>query len=466
MNGQVNREILDTLSEILEEQDLLISREDLEPYSHDETLGMCYFPEVVVRPRNKEAVRKILFLAEEKRIPVTARGGGTGVTGGALPVFGGIVLSLEKMDKILELDMGTSMAVVQPGIINGNFQRELEKEELFYPVNPASMDSCTIGGNVAESASGANAVKYGGTRNYVCGIEAVLANGEIIRAGGKLLKNATDSQLIDLLLGSEGTLGIITEVVLRALPLPRERIDLIVPFDKLEGITQVVQQILSRKIIPTNIEYVDQATLKACQKYLQKELPFKEADSHLLIGIDGDKAEELERICQIVGEICLDGGASDVLIAKDRLERERLWKIRQSMRDALISLSPIMAEEDIVVPRNRMIALLKQVKEIMSKYSLCAACFGHLGDGNVHINILRKEMDTEEWEEKISLALLDLFNFAVASGGKISGEHGIGLVKKKYLSLGLSSSELRLMKGIKRLFDPKNVLNPGKIFDF
>ena len=463
--AKVNLDIVNKLKKIVGDEGVITDSFDMEPYSHDETPGLKSFPEVVVKPKTKDEVAKLLSLSNQEGIPLTPRGGGTGVAGGAVPIFGGIVLSMERMNKILEIDISNSMTVVQPGVINGNLQRELKNYGLFYPVNPASLDSCTIGGNVANSSSGSNAVKYGGTKNYVCGLETVLPSGEVIKAGGKLVKNATDYRMVQLLLGSEGTLGVITEVTLRVIPLPPVKVDLIVPLSEITPIAEIVKEVIGKKIIPTSIEYMDSETVRITKNYLKDSPSLPESSHYLLIEVDGSRKEEVDKDYQTIGEICLNRGAEDVLVVEDSGAQGKLWKFRQSIRDALVSFSPTMIEGDIVVPRGKITFFLQQVRDVLKKYSLSAGIFGHLGDGNVHINILKKKTEDEKWKVITSKAVEELFNGAISLGGKISGEHGIGLIKKPYLPLIVSEAELNLMRKIKRVFDPKNVLNPGKIFD-
>lgn len=464
---KVDMSIIKKLRQIVGEENVLTKDEEKEPYSHDETLNLAkYMPEIVIKPNNRNQVRDILILANRDRIPITPRGGGTGLSGGAIPLYGGILLSLEKMNKILEIDKENMMAVLEPGVINGELQRQAEKYELFYPVNPASLDSCTIGGNVAESAGGANAVKYGTTKNYVCGVEAVLLTGKILRAGGKILKNATNSQLIDLLLGSEGTLAVITEITIRLVPSPKIKVDLIVPFDDLSDLCGCALGIINNRLLPTTIELMDRLTINACEKFLQKKLPFSEAKAHLWIGLDGNKKKEVESMYQSIGEICLDKGALDVFVAEDRPNRERIWQTRQSIHEALVHFSPMMVGNDIVVPRTKVLSLIKGIDSLSRKHSVSFAKFGHLGDGNIHVYILKENIDDTTWKKIKSEAVQELFELTIALGGLISGEHGIGLAKKKYLPLVMSKTQIKLMQGIKRVFDPHNILNPGKIFDF
>lgn len=463
---EVDMSTITRLMQIVGENNVLTKNEEKEPYSHDETVNLRrYMPGVVVRPNSKNQVRDILILANRDRIPITPRGGGTGLSGGAVPLYGGILLSLERMNKILELDKENMMAVLEPGVTNGKLHREAEKYELFYPVNPASLDSCTIGGNVAESAGGANAVKYGITKNYLCGLEAVLPTGKIMRAGGKILKNATNSQLIDLLLGSEGTLAVITEITIKLVPLPRVRVDLVVPFDDVSGLCRCALEIVNNRLLPTTIELMDRLTIKTCEEFLERELPFSDAKAHLWIGLDGNKKEEVESMYQSIGEICLDKGALDVFVAEDRPNRDRIWQARQSIHEALVHFNPTMVGNDIVVPRSRILSLIEGIDRLSQKHSVSFAKFGHLGDGNIHVYILQKDMDNTPWEKVKSEAVRELLELSISLGGLISGEHGIGLAKKEYFSMAVSETQIELMQGIKKVFDPHNILNPGKIFD-
>jgi len=466
MNYQkITPRIVKKVEGIVGKRGILSQKEDMEPYSHDETPGLSFPPELVVKVKEPEQVAELLALCDKERIPITPRGGGTGLTGGAVPLKGGIVLSFEQMNKIKDIDAENFMTVVQPGVINGNLQRELAKYELFYPVNPASLDSCTIGGNVAESSSGANAVKYGGTKEYVCGLEVILPGGKLIRAGGKLVKNVTDYRLIQILLGSEGTLAAITEIILRVIPLPRVKLDLIVPLNNLSSIQGILSEIWKRKIIPTSIEYIDKATVKITRDYVEHSPSFPQALHYLLIGIDGKEEKEVTRDVEVIGEICLEEGVEDILVAEDRPDQEKLWKFRQSVRDALLAFSSMMIEEDIVVPRSRITHFLEKINQVCQEQNLTAGIFGHLGDGNVHLNFLEQNSQQEKWKLQVEKALKKLFKIAISLGGKISGEHGIGVVKKTYLPWVVSETELEIMKKVKLSFDPNNILNPGKIFD-
>ena len=465
MNKTIDEGIMTRLREIIGRESVLTEEIDIEPYSHDETPGLKSFPEVVVKPGNKEEIVDVLRLANERRVPVTPRGGGTGLSGGAIPVQGGIVLSLERMNKILDIDADNSMAVLQAGVINGELGREVEKFGLFYPVNPASLDSCTIGGNVAESSGGANAVRYGTTKNYISGLDVLLADGKKVRAGGKLIKNVTDFGLIQLLLGSEGTLGIITEVTLRLIPQPEATVVLIIPFNNLAAISEMVVKIFEAKIVPTMLELMDKKTISICEKFLDRELPFNTAEGHLLIRLDGRSRRELEESYQTIGEICLGKGGIDVLVADSVSEQRKIWEMRQSIHEALVNKANLLADEDVVVPRSRITNLIMGVQEISRKHSLPVANFGHLGDGNIHVNFLREDLEKGFAQEALAPALNELFRLAVSLGGKISGEHGIGLLKKPYFHLSVDKNYLELLRNLKNLLDPHHILNPGKIFD-
>ena len=322
-----------------------------------------------------------------------------------------------------------------------------------------------MGGNVAQSTAAANTVKYGSTKDYVCGLEVVLPTGEVIKMGGKLVKNATGYKLMNLLVGSEGTLAVITRITLRLLPLPEKKVNLLVPFDDLISCSKAIRQIIKGKIIPTTLDFMDNECIRACEKFLKKELPFNQAKVHLLIEIDGGKEDNLEEKNIKIGEICFENKALDVLIAEDRPTQERLWEARQNVREALMSVSPVIDEEDVVVPRSELTYLLEGLEKISKRYSLPIINYGHPGDGNVHANILKKDISDERWEKVVPRMVKEIFKLTLSLGGMISGEHGIGIAKKRYLPLAIDSTQIELMRRIKRTFDPNNILNPGKIFD-
>jgi glycolate oxidase len=465
MYTKIDGEIVRKLQEIVGKENVLLSPEEREPYSHDEVAELRSEPEVVVRAATAEEVVRIMKLAGSEGFPVTPRGAGQGLSGGAVPLFGGVVLSLERMERILEIDEENLMATVEPGVITGNLHRAVEAVGLFYPPDPASLDSCTIGGNIAENAGGPRAIKYGVTKDYVCGLEAVLPSGEIMKMGAKVVKNVTGYNLIQLLTGSEGTLAIVVKIVLRLLPLPKERVDLLIPFDDFRAAARSVSEIIKGKIVPAALEFMEKDSIEAVESLLEKKIPFDHAAAHLLVTLDGNDRRTVDEEYEKIGEICLGNGALDVLVADNSQTRDRLWEARRAIIEALQGLSPerIMDTQDVVVPRTQLPPLLEQIKEVGSRYKMKIISFGHSGDGNVHVNII-KDMPEEVWREKSHKAVEEIYRLAVKLGGAVTGEHGIGLARKSFLSLGLDDVQIALMKKIKNDFDPQNILNPGKIF--
>ena len=465
MYKKIDNETLQQLRGILGDGNLLTPQDDLDTYAHDEVAELWHLPEAVARVQSTEQVSEILKLAQEKRFPVTPRGAGQGLSGGAVPVFGGLVLSLEKMDRILEIDEENLMVSVEPGMITGNLHREVEAAGLFYPPDPASLDSCSIGGNIAENAGGPRAIKYGVTKDYVNGLQAVLPSGEVMELGAKVMKNVTGYNLIQLLTGSEGTLAVITRILLRLLPQPEQRVDLLVPFNDFQAAGQSVSDIIKARIVPVALEFMERDSVLAVEKLIEKEVPFREAAAHLLITLDGNDKNQIDRDYERIGEICLGNGAVDVLVADNPQMRDRLWETRKLIIEALQNLSPqhIMDTQDIVVPRTQLPQLLPRIKEIGDRYQLPVINFGHAGDGNVHVNII-KDVDEELWKTQAPKAAAEVYRLAVSLGGMVTGEHGIGLTRKSFLSLGVDQAQIRMMRGIKEDFDPTGILNPGKIF--
>jgi len=464
MYEKVNADIIEALRQIAGESNVLVNVEALEPYTHDEVVGLRADPEVVARVRSAEQVAEILKLAQRERVPVTPRGAGYGLSGGAVPTCGGIVLSLEKMNRILEIDKENLMVTVEPGALTGDIHRAVEAEGLFYPPDPASLDSCTIGGNIAEDAGGPRAVKYGVTRHYVCGLEAVLPSGEVITCGGKLVKNVTGYNLIQLLIGSEGTLAVVTKIVLRLLPLPQVQVDLLVPFDDFQAAADTVSDIIAHRVLPTTIEFMERDSVLAVERLSQKEMPYHDAAAHLLIQLDGNSREAVDTDYEMVGDLCLEHGALDVLVARDSRARDRLWEARRLIIDALNHESPANHMEDVVVPRAELPPLLKRIKEIGRRHGARTVCFGHAGDGNVHVNVLKDDISDERWEMLMPAVTEAIYRLALSLGGTITGEHGIGATRRRYLPLALDEAQIELMRGIKAVFDPDHILNPGKIF--
>ncbi len=464
MYEKVTDSLVDTLRHMVGADNVLMELQEMEPYSHDEVVGLQAYPEVVVRATTAQQVSEILQLAQRERVPVTPRGAGMGLSGGAVPVCGGIILSLEKMNRILEIDAENLMVTVEPGVITGDLHRAVEAEGLFYPPDPASLDSCSIGGNIAEGAGGPRAVKYGVTEDYVCGLEAVLPSGVIITLGGKLVKNVTGYNLLQLLIGSEGTLAVVTKIILRLLPRPKVQVDLLVPYDEFQAAADTVSDIIAHRIVPATIEFMEQDSLRAVERLLERELPFNDAAAFLLIQLDGNSRETVEADYEVVGDLCLENGARDVLVAWDQRTRDRLWEARRLIIDALNQESPVNHMEDVVVPRAEIPRLLKGIKEISGRYGVRTVSFGHAGDGNVHVNVLKDQLPDDRWEALVPAVSEAIYRLSLSLGGMLTGEHGIGATRRSYLPLALDVEQIDLMRGIKAVFDPNGILNPGKIF--
>jgi len=440
-----------------------VDEDTLTTCASDETEDLVFPPGVVVTPRDAEGISAVMRLAHEHRVPVTPRGGGTGLSGGALPVHGGIVLSTRALNRILEIDTTNLMAVVEPGVITQVFQEAVEAEGLFYPPDPASRGSCFLGGNLAECSGGPRAVKYGVTKDFVTGVEAVLPNGSFIRHGGKLLKNVTGYNLTQLLIGSEGTLGIITKIYFRLLPLPRHRLLLLIPYDGLEACARTVPAIMHAGIVPSALEFMERDAIEIAERHLGKPFPNAGAAAQLLIEIDGNDEAAIQRDAERITEIAMAEGATDVLAADTPTRMGELWALRRSLGIAVKSES-VYKEEDTVVPRANLVALLLGVKEIAARHGIRTVCYGHAGDGNLHVNILKMHMGEEKWTNQLPAMIREIFELTVSLGGLISGEHGIGYVQKNYLPIALSPAELGVMRAIKKALDPEGILNPGKIF--
>ncbi len=464
MYEPVNDCLVDALRQIVGAANVITGSKGMEPYTHDEVVGLRAEPEVVVLARSAEHVSRVMRLAQRERVPVTPRGAGMGLSGGAVPVQAGIVLSLEKMNRIVELDRENLMITVEPGVITGDIHRAVEAKGLFYPPDPASLDSCTIGGNIAEGAGGPRAVKYGVTRDYVCGLEAVLPSGEIITCGGKLVKNVTGYNLIQLLIGSEGTLAVVTRIILRLLPLPKVRVDLLVPYDEFRAAAATVSDIIAHRVLPATIEFMERDSMLAVERLLEREVPHSEAEAHLLIQLDGSSQAAVDEDMNLVGDLCLERGAQDVLVARDQRTRDRLWEARRLIIDALNNESPVNHMEDVVVPRAAIPALLTGIKETAARHAVRIVSFGHAGDGNVHLNVLKDNIEDAHWGVVTQSVTQEIYRLTLSLGGMITGEHGIGVTRRRYLPMALEEEQIRLMRQIKAIFDPHELLNPGKIF--
>ena len=443
--------------------------EKIEPYSHDQVVDKQYehMPDVVVKPRTAAEIAAIMKLANRENVPVTPRGAGSGLSCGAVPVFGGILLSLERMDKILEIDKENMIIVVEPGVITNDINAALAEDGLFFAGYPMSVESCFIGGNVAENAGGGRAVKYGVTGRYIIGLELVTPEGEIMQLGGKCVKDVVGYDLIHLMVGSEGTLGIFTKIFIKLLPLPSRKVDLLVLFRDIETATSIVPQLISKsKIVPTAIEFMDKLAVETACRYLNEHLYSQDVSAMLLIEIDGNDDAHLEREYEIIGKMCQELGAIEVYVADNPTTSERVWAVRRNVPEGIQTFYPIKSSEDLVVPIAKIPELLPRIAAVARKYDVLIPCFGHAGDGNIHSTIVKKaEMDFDRWREVQEQVRLELYQLTLSMGGAISGEHGIGSKRKKYMSLALPDINIEMMKRIKRAFDPKQILNPGKIFD-
>jgi len=467
--NKVSKEIILQLIDICGDNNVIRDdMEKLEPYSHDEVSDEHYkkFPEVVVKPVTAAEVSAIMKTAYENMIPVTPRGAGSGLSGGAVPEFGGIVMSFEKMNKIIEVDKKNMMIRVQPGVVTNEINHLLKDDGLYYAGYPMSLETCFIGGNVAENAGGEKAVKYGVTSRYVYGLEAVLPNGELIHLGGKRVKDVTGYNLLQLLTGSEGTLAVFTEITLKLSPLPQYSADLFVLFPEVgPAIDSVPKLMTDSGIIPTVIEFMDEQSVRTACGYINEKLDLKNCGAVLLITVDGYDQEQVERDYEKIGKLCESYGAIEVYVADNVTTSERIWKIRRNVAEAFKIDSPTQSLEDIVVPFASIPEAVPAFKKIADKYNVFIPCYGHAGDGNIHATVVKKnEMAMEEWEKNLDEILKEIYQVTIDLGGSISGEHGIGNKRKKYLSMGLSQEEILLMKRIKAAFDPKEILNPGKIF--
>jgi len=462
--GRVTRQTIEELTTIVGKANISTDKSEMEGYSYDETpLVKRYFPQVVVKPRDTEAVAKLLALANEKRIPVTPRGAGTGVSGGCIPVYGGILLSLERMNRILEIDRENFVAVVEPGVTLSELINQVEQQGLYYPLYPGEM-TATIGGNVATNAGGMNAVKYGVTRHNVLGLEAVLPNGEIIQTGGKFVKCSTGYDLTQLIAGSEGTLAVITKVILKLTTKPAKREVLFAPFTSLQNAIDAVPEILRLKMTPIGIEFMERSIIEISEKYLDREIPYHQYDAFLMLIMDGESEDEIYEYFSDVEEICRQHGAIECLVPGSERAKRRLLDAREKFYHAIKRYAP-MELVDVVVPRSKIAEFVRRVKEISEEHRTPIIVYGHAGDGNVHLHPVCLNMSREEWDKRLPQILRDIYHAGVSFGGAISGEHGIGLDKKAYLPIQMDEALLNLMKNIKQAFDPNNILNPGKIFD-
>ncbi len=434
-------------------------------YGHDETEDLQYFPDLVLKPETVEEIAAIMKYCFEQEIVVTPSGARTGLSGGALPVEKGIALSMERFNKILKIDEENHQVITEPGVITQVLQDAVRSKGLFYPPDPASKGSCFIGGNVSENSGGPKAVKYGVTKDYVLNLEVVLPTGEIIWTGANVIKNATGYNLTQLIVGSEGTLGIITKIVLRLIPHPTTDLLMLVPFFDAQKACEAVAAIFQAGITPSGLEFMERDALLWTLPYEPETIiEVKENHAaHLLIEVDGFDNEVLMKDCEKILAVLENFETDELLFAEDQSQKDQLWKLRRKVGEAVKSHS-IYKEEDTVVPRFELPNLLSAVKRIGNQYGFQSVCYGHAGDGNLHINIIKGDLSDEFWNNGLSKAISELFTEVIAMGGTLSGEHGIGLVQKQYMPIAFNEIQLDLMRAIKKVFDPKMILNPGKIF--
>ena len=434
-----------------------------EDYCHDELSGVHKRPDVLVRATSTEEVAAVMKYAAANNIPVTPRGSGTGLVGGSVALYGGIMIDLSLMNHFLELDEENMTLTLEPGVLLMDVSKYVEPAGLFYPPDPGEK-TATIGGNINTNAGGMRAVKYGVTRDYIRGLEVVLPSGEIMQLGGKIVKNSSGYSLKDLMVGSEGTLGIVTKAVLRLLPLPKYKISLLVPFPDLPSAIKAVPTVIRASSIPTAVEFMEREVILAAEEFLARKFPDNTSDAYLLLTYDGASKEEVDLAWEEAAGICLQCGALDVFISNTQERNESIWAARGAFLEAIKASTTEMDECDVVVPRKHVAEFVLFSHALQEKHHIRIRSFGHAGDGNLHIYILRDDRTDEQWKKDLEAVFNDLYEKARELGGKVSGEHGIGYAKRPYLEESLSAEEKLLMSGIKKVFDPQNILNPGKLF--
>ncbi len=462
---QITPEILQKLASILGSTNVFTDQETRNHYGHDETEDFVFPPSVVLKPVNANEISEIVKIANEYKIPVTPIGARTGLSGGALSIYQGIGLSMERFNKIIDIDLQNLQVIVEPAVITQVLREAVAEKGLFYPPDPSSQGSCWIGGNVAENSGGARAVKYGVTKDYVLNLEVVLPNGEIIWTGANTLKNSTGYNLTQLMVGSEGTLGIITKIVLKLLPKVNHNVLMLVPFYNANEACEAVSAIFRAGIIPSALEFMERDAIDWTLKF-NNDINVNVNDqtqAHLLIEVDGNYPEilmlEAEKIMNVVERFEID----EILFADTDDQKNALWKLRRSVAEA-VKANSIYKEEDTVVPRFELPKLLLGIKEIGNKYGFKSVCYGHAGDGNLHVNIIKGDMTDANWKTEVTKGIREIFELTVSLKGTLSGEHGIGFVQKNYMDIAFSKTHLELMERIKYVFDPNGILNPGKIF--
>jgi glycolate oxidase len=464
----VTARVVDGLRGIVGDKQLMVDAERLEAYGHDETSTSEYahLPEVVVLPTSTEQVAAIVRLANAERIPVTPRGAGSGLSGGAIPLHGGILLSLERMNRLVELDLDNMTVTVEAGMVTNDLAHLVQEKGLFFAGYPMSVETCCIGGNIAHNAGGGKAIKYGVTGRYILGLELVTPTGDVVWLGGKLAKDVSGYDLKRLVIGSEGTLGVVTQAIVKLIAHPRFASDLLALFASPREAIDAVPVIMRHGIVPTGIEFMDRLSFQTSCAYLNESLPYDRAGAMLLIEVDGHDAAQVEAELIAIGDLCEAHGAIEVYVAEDRTTIERIWSVRRNIAEAFKVASPVQSLEDIVVPVSRIPDVLPELERLGQRWGMQIPCYGHAGDGNLHATLVKDPgMDMDTWLRHKDGCLRDLYRVTRDLGGKISGEHGIGVKRKAYLPDVTDPVEIELMRGIKRAWDPNGIMNPGKIFD-
>ena len=466
---RVTPTIAEELQKIVGDSNIIFGdAEQMQDYSHDEVAGKEYahMPEAVVKPASAGEISAIIKLANRERIPVTPRGAGSGLSGGAVPVFGGILLSVDRMNHILEIDRENMVVVVEPGVVTNAINEAVQGYGLFYAGYPMSVEMCYIGGNVAENAGGGRAIKYGVTNRYVMALEVVLPTGEIVQMGGKRVKDVTGYDLIHLLVGSEGTLGIFTKIMLRLMPEPAARAVVLVPFPDVASAIGVVPRIMTQgRIVPSSVEFMDRLTVETIYAFVGETPPHPNLGALLLLEVDAFSPEQAESEYTSIVNICLEAGALDAYVGDTPAKIKKMWRPRQLAAEAFNIITPEQSAEDLVVPLSQIPKFVSEVERLSQKYDVAMPVFGHAGDGNLHVHVMSKpDTSADDWHDLLPRVLEDLYRVVIGLGGTISGEHGIGHKRARYLSIALDPTLIALQKRIKQAFDPLNILNPGKIF--
>jgi glycolate oxidase len=461
--GKVTPEVFGELVGIVGSKNLISSGEELEKYAVDESPLGPHLPEAVVKPASTAEVSAVMRLASRLRIPVTPMGARTGLSGGSHPVRGGIALSTERMNRIIEIDQGNLMATVEPGVLISEVHEATEKLGLYYPPDPGQ-DSGSIGGNVSTNAGGMRGFKYGVTRDFVQALEVVMPNGEVVNVGGKTVKDSTGYSLIDLIIGSEGTLCIVTRVTLRLIPKPRYTAVIYAPYNSVGDAARTVAEIIRRKIVPFGLEYMPRHAVETVERYLEKKMPEDTHPAYLIFGFEANSQEELSRELEEAGEVCLELGAVDAYIADTAEKQRQIWEGRKAVFDAYIALYDV-DEADVCVPRSAIPDFIGRAEEISARNGVLVVPVGHAGDGNIHCFIVRLKQSDEEWPVVLEATISDLIELSLSMGGTVSGEHGLGYSKRKYLVKRVGRTSVEVMKAVKRAFDPLNILNPDKVWE-